>query len=335
MDIETLVIETRGDNGKEKLLRASLLHVISFPALMSYTERSPNLPVRPAMLSFAAPDNECRAFAAAARSGKVMEGLNQAGTRECDLELLKSDGYRAAISRMSSGATAITLLSPKVFELDARPGDEVGFGMAVPTHWVDSMAKSLTSSPGLSKLPLREVAVAMWFVAYLDRRVRTPLLATSEFAWILWRSALAQKLAVPAATGDRRKGSAWVNPSAPIGLEVVASVYAPDPDAVESWIARETRSYMNKGGRAVVDDMLREAAERVRLQEESLFAAQAAEEEEERQAALIRATKPERTGARGDGSGGASDASEAGRRGGVPRPDEVRDQLGLFGEVAL
>lgn len=328
MDIETLVIESQAETAKaSKTLRASLLHVLSMPTLMGYSDRSPNLPLRPAMISFAAPDNECRSFAAGARATKRIEARNQAGTKECEIELLKGDGYRAAVNRMVDGATAITLFSTQVFGLEARPSDEVAFGMAVPTHWVDGMAKSLAAAGGLGKIPMREAAVAMWFVAYLDRRCRTPLLATPEFSWLLWKSALDRKFAAYAATGDRKKAGTWVNPSPPIGLDVVASVKA-DTEEIEDWIAGETKSYMQKGGREVVEGMLREAAERVKAQEATLFEVREQEEEEER----VRAMMPERTGVRRvDGEAGV-----AGHRGAVvPGADQVRDQLGLFGEVAL
>ena len=337
MDIETLIVNTHAEESKSnRVFRVSLLHVVSMPYLMGYGERGVGLPLRPAMLSFAAGDAECRAFATNARGGKLIEARNQAGTVECKIELMKYDGYRAAVNRMADGATAITLFSPSVFQLEARPEDRVAFGMAVPIHWVDGMVKSLAAAGGLGKIPLREAAVAMWFVAYLDRRCRTPLLSTAEFSWRLWKSAIEKGFVHNATVGDRKKSATWVNPSQPIGLEVVAMIYA-DTDTVEDWIAKEVKRYVQLGGGAVIEEMLRDAEERVQAQEDTLFAVREQEEAEERERALLRATMPERTGGESRDGQGKAGGHQVPRYGGpsASGADQVRDQLGLFGEVAI
>lgn len=169
-----LTIETK-KGSKGRSFSAYMLGWIDAPRFFEAGTNGKN--TRPVWLSVLASEGESRPFCRNLQLGKV------AASRVEKFELLKTAGYQVRHQRVPEGVIS-TFFLPDLFVIN--PGmvdpDQIKFIMLPDPHWLEQQ-----SDP--------EGALALLFLAYLDRRCRFPMPPDVGFAQKLLHACLEEGLA--------------------------------------------------------------------------------------------------------------------------------------------
>lgn len=174
--------------------------------------------VRPVWFTFVTSDAQARPFLANLQTGRKCQTDTRHGKRS--FELMRSAGYEWVQQRVRGGSTVVTAFLPDLFRLDPGMVDPLGikFIAAPSIDWMTEHRKQIhvegdlvaflkRACPflghqerwGASVPSAEEVApmlpLASLFCAYLDRRVRFPLLGDPRFQMQLFLACLQAKLA--------------------------------------------------------------------------------------------------------------------------------------------
>lgn len=147
--------------------------------------------LRPVYLACVTSEAEATAFVANLRCGKrvLVEGGRY---NEGRLELLKSGGYEFR-TQVTPEGVLITAFQRRLFAFDpgyvAGPEDTIALVLLPTREW------SIAQSHALGIKPEGDGALASWFCAALDRRVRVPVIPHPDFYVQVLRAAYAERLA--------------------------------------------------------------------------------------------------------------------------------------------
>ncbi len=271
--MEILRIEPREEDTKGRVFRATLLSYVTADRLWS---GSGGGGIRPAMLTYAGTESECRAFTANLRMGRKAKLPKESRYRGNGdyFELLKSAGYAFTMQRFPEGVV-MTAYLPNLVTLDP--------GMVDPTHasflllpsreWIEAQKldiepavryiedlglvaeKDDATKPTLEKL--RQLArIAPLFAAYLDRRTRAPFVQDLRFYVQILVAFMANQYANFSRTRDRyyhnqifgENASGFIEyETDTVGLFPGLCFYAPQT-AIETILAEEVNTFLSKVG---------------------------------------------------------------------------------------
>ena len=207
--MQNLTIQS-GDSGKGRSFSAALLAHVEADALWFGGAASTEV-TRPVWMAVAASETELRPFLANLRCGKRADtGTGRRNDRGQRFEILRSAGYHFSTQRTPAGAI-LTAYLRDLFVLDPGMVDPtgVGFVMLPPRSWIDQQTRAL-GEPAIhgavkhvrrlglapAKVDLEAlVPAATLFCAYLDRRVRAPLVPDVAFQLQVFCAALSAGLA--------------------------------------------------------------------------------------------------------------------------------------------
>jgi hypothetical protein len=201
--VRTLQTEAESE-GKGRTFRAALLAYVRADCLWDGAATESGV-VRPAWFACAASDAEIRPFMANLRCGRKAVVPESSNTKKYQLrfELMRRAGYEYATQRTNAG-TCVTAFLPELFRLDPGLVDPKGARFVVlPSRaWVETETARLgreagaavrhvervrrrvdtSGRPAPDRAVLEALApVAPLFCAYLDRRVRAPLVPDPRF----------------------------------------------------------------------------------------------------------------------------------------------------------
>lgn len=209
--MRTITIET-GEGGKGRSFSAELLGYATADALWEGGETDTNA-VRPVYMTLALSEQEAGPFLANLRGGRVAKvGRDRSAKR---FELLRSAGYAFAIQRHPEGVLATAYL-PELFRIDPGLVDPAGarFVVLPSSAWCATETTGLEVGAAVEHVralelvkaagatlersggePAALVPTSALFAAYLDRRVRAPLIPDLRFYLQVLLAALAARLA--------------------------------------------------------------------------------------------------------------------------------------------
>lgn len=194
----TLVIES-GESGKGRSFAAELLGYATADALWEGGGNSGVNGVRPVYLTLAISEQEAGPFLANLRAGRKAAFAGERHPKK--FELLRSAGYAFATQRHPEGVLATAYL-PELFRIDPGMVDPAGVRFVVlpEAAWCRLEATRIDVAGAVAHtqaLGLLKEAAAHWerwdisvaslvptsalFAAYLDRRVRAPLIPDLRF----------------------------------------------------------------------------------------------------------------------------------------------------------
>ena len=196
---------------------------------------------RPVYVAYTASEQEVQAFTANLRTGRRAVVRNEYGHDQAKVELLKTAGHRFAVQR-ANGAAIVTAYLPELFTLD--PGlvpERIAFLLTPPAWWVDRQV----DAPPLRRFPVeerRELVIAGYFAAYLDRRTPQPIINDPTFHRQLYRAAQEQPWFARPSGSTHKPGAVFVYPEEAVGLELVALVDVSHA-TFEQFLRAETTTY--------------------------------------------------------------------------------------------
>ena len=240
----TLTIEPKKTRrGRVRKGRTFTAHLLSYLTANASWDSGSGDAHRPVYLSYATTDQEARAFTANLRTGRPAVVRNEYGHDKQRLEILKSSPHRFAFQRLN-GTSIVTAFLPDLFELD--PGllhERITFVFAPPTWWTERQLEA----PALAAFAddeRRELVMAAYFAAYLDRRTPLPIINDAVFHRQLFRAAQDEPWFRRPSGNRYGPGFLYLFPEDvdPVGLETAALVDVRHDD-FEVFLRNQTTLY--------------------------------------------------------------------------------------------
>jgi len=183
-------IETTDSDEKSRSFRAMLLAFLSWESFRIGKSRT----ATPLFAAFAATDGELRPFLANLQCGAAAR-LDGAASHSAPAPYFFSLGdrpvHRRFVQRIGSDLVA-THFVPNLFSLDPPPGTPCQFVLCPPRAWLEKESARLAEM-GVERPD--ELALARYFVAFVDRRTAFPIPPTPEIHRALYRTFREQELA--------------------------------------------------------------------------------------------------------------------------------------------
>jgi hypothetical protein len=185
MEHASYTIELHKPEAKSRRFRAALVAYLSWSGFRFQNSSE----ARPLFLALAGSVGELRPFLANLRGGlsAAREKPTHCDVAACPayLRLDFKDSHREQIQVGRTGDLMATVFAPAAFALDPAPGGDCKF-LCLPTaEWLSRETAALAER-GAAKP--RELALARYVTAYLDRRTPVPIPPRPEFHRALYRS---------------------------------------------------------------------------------------------------------------------------------------------------
>jgi len=178
-------IETQDADEKGRSFRAALIAYLSWSGFRTGKRGTPT----PLLAAVAGTEGELRPFVANLRSGATALRASE-DTGPYQLCLGERPVHRCFVQRIGPDLVA-THFVPNLFSLDPPPGTPCQFVLAPPTRWIaretERLAASGTEHP-------RQLALARYFVAFVDRRTEFPIPPYPELHRALYQAFARQDL---------------------------------------------------------------------------------------------------------------------------------------------